>query len=566
MPTTLLPAFVANKKFVLQPRNIVRPARTAAPPPAAPRQLQSGLAPYTGNWGFAEAAHLLNRTTFGATLQNINTLLAMNLSNAVDMLLNPAVTPPPPPVNNYNGDVINDPDVPLGETWVNAPFTEVPEIIYGRFISLKTWWYYNMRYQQTHIIEKLLLFWHNHFATQAGEIFEPRITYRHLQTLRQHALGNFKDMTRAVTLDTQMLLYLNGAFNVATAPDENYARELQELFCIGKGPGSQYTEEDVQAAARVLTGWTINPFDLSTVFWAPNHDTGNKQFSAFYGNTIIAGQAGANGANELDQLLNMLFDTQECALFICRELYRFFVYHQIDEDTEINVIAPLADVFRDNNYDIAPVLNTLLKSEHFFDVLNRAAVIKSPVDYLIGQVRVFNTPFPPQNLYNESWAFGQALEGILSQFKQVPGDPPDVAGWPAYYQVPQFDKLWITTDSYPRRLQVADYLLYVGYYYTDTDIIKIDPIAFTAALNNPADINDLIYDATNLLLAYPVGQEVKDQLKAILLSGQTADYYWTLAWNYLLDNPTDETAYVLVYTRLAGMYRYLLQLEEYQLM
>ena len=553
-----------DRKFNFARRTIIPPKRVPHQT-AAPRQLQTGLEPFTGAWNIAAVVHLLKRTTFGASRAHINTLLATNRQNAVEMLLSTDIAPPLPPVNNYNNPDLNDPDVSLGQTWIDAPFTNDPNIIFARFISLKGWWHRNMRYQSLHIIEKLLLFWHNHFATQAAEIFEPRITYRHLQTLRQHAMGNFRQMVRAVTLDPQMLIYLNGAFNVASAPDENYARELQELFCIGTGPGSFYTEADVQAAARVLTGWTINPFDLSTVFWPPNHDTGNKQFSPFYNNTLIAGQAGGNGANELDELLNMLLNTDECARFICRELYRFFVYHLIDEDTEINVIDPLAQIFRDNNYDIVPVLRALFNSAHFFDPLNMGAVIKSPVDYLIGQAREFDMPFPPDTLYNENWVFAQALEGLLLDFKQAPGDPPDVAGWPAYYQTPQYNKLWITTDSYPRRLLYTDYMMFAGFNYSDTGAVKIDPIAYAASLPNPADINALIDDVCYQFLSYPIAQEVKNQLKAILLSGQTLDYYWTVAWNFLLDNPTDEGAYLLIFSRLAGMFRYLLQLEEYQL-
>src|SRR5205823_4891756 len=141
---------------------------------------------------------------------------------------------------------------------------------------------------------------------------------------------------------------------------------------------SQYTENDVKAAAKILTGYTVNTITATSAFDATRHDTTNKQFSAFYNNTVITGQSGANGQNELDDLLNMIFATNEVAMYICRRIYRFFVYGNIDSTIETNVITPLAAIFRSNNYELKPVLSALFKSEHFFDVLTQGAMIKSP--------------------------------------------------------------------------------------------------------------------------------------------------------------------------------------------
>ena len=225
----------------------------------------------------------------------------------------------------------------------------------------------------------MVLFWHHHFSVQESEVDNSQFLYRHHNLLRTHAMGNVKTLAREVTIDPAMLLHLNGYLNSKQAPDENYAREFQELFTIGKGPDSAYNENDVIAAARVLTGWRINDDPLNAYFDASAHDTGSKTFSAFYNNTTIAGST--NGDQELDAFVNMIFSTTEASRFFCRKIYKWFVYYDIDDATEVNVIAPLATILQDNNYDIAPMLTALFKSEHFFDTLNQACYIKKPFGY-----------------------------------------------------------------------------------------------------------------------------------------------------------------------------------------
>ena len=206
-----------------------------------------------------------------------------------------------------------------------------------------------------------------------------------------------RQLTKDVTLDAAMLLHLNGYLNTKLAPDENYARELQELFTVGKGPDSLYTEDDVIAAARVLTGWRVNTNTFEVFLEDSGHDTASKKFSAFYNGTTIAGSA--NAADEVYRFIDMIFATDECARFICRKLYRFFVSSNIDDSTEMNVIEPLAAILRNNNYEIKPVLETLFKSEHFFDPAFRAAYIKGPFDFIVGADAQLNVPFPAYNDY-----------------------------------------------------------------------------------------------------------------------------------------------------------------------
>ncbi|MDX2284952.1 MAG: DUF1800 domain-containing protein [Bacteroidia bacterium] len=528
----------------------------------SPKRIQSGLAPYSGPWTRAQAAHLLRRTLFGPRLGEIGQLAALDAGQAADLLLQTGPAPAPP-VNDYANDQISDPQVPFGQTWVEAPYNN--DLEYYRIVSLKGWWISRMLTQPMTIEEKMVMFWHNHFATEMVGVFNARMCYRHLALLRTHALGNFKALVKAVTLDPLMLIYLNGAFNEKDAPDENYARELQELFCLGKGPGSQYTEGDVRAAARVLTGWRVN-WETAASFFEPYfHDPYDKQFSSFYQSQRITGRSGAAGAEELDDLLDMLFEQAETSKFICRKLYRYFVNHEIDEAVETSVIEPLAQLFRDSGYEILPVLSALLKSAHFYDSAVQGAVIKSPAEYLLGMCRSFGIEFPGPDLLRDGATLRTYLWYFLITLLQDPGDPPNVAGWPAWYQAPQFDRYWATTDTLPRRAQVAEILLYYGF-STDTYQARLDTVAFTATLPQPEDPNALIDDVESYFFGIPFTAEVRRHLKSILLSNQQSDYYWTAAWvSYALD-PADEMKRFTVETRLKAFYLFVLQLEEFHLM
>lgn len=522
----------------------------------------SGLDPYSGPWGKPQIIHLLKRTMFGAKKSDVDHFLSMSLSETISELLGAPAVAPDPPINYYSNAQVIDPDVPLGQTWVNAP--ENPLINFARKNSFRAWWIGQMSNQTRSLQEKMTLFWHNHFATQLEIYQSARFGYRHNALLRANALGNFKELTRLITIDPAMLFYLNGYLNQKFAPDENYGRELQELFTVGKGPDSQYTEDDVKAAARVLTGYQINVTTANYYFTPSRHDTTNKQFSAFYNNTVINGQSGAAGEQELNSLLDMIFNVQEVAKFLCRKLYRFFVYYEIDAATESNVIEPLAEIFRNNNYDIAPVLEALFSSEHFFDPINMGCVIKSPVDFMVALVREWNIAMPDASQYVTQYKIWLNIFNYTFAIGQAPGDPPNVAGWPAYYQIPVFHELWVNTDSYPKRIQIADALVLYGV-TIDTFKVKIDPVGYAASLDNPADPDALIDDSLALLFRIDVSQNVKNYLRAILLSGQSDPGYWSTAWLDYTGNPGNPTYYNIVFNRLRAFYKYILDLEEFHL-
>lgn len=537
--------------------------RAASPSPKAfsgLRFINSGLTPYSGAWTTNEVAHLLKRTMFGAKKADIDFYKGMSVSQAVDALLTTSAAPAPP-VKNYPEA---DNGIAQGATWVNT-WSDDEDINAKRVASYKSWWTGLMINQDRTITEKMVLFWHNHFATETNVYQRGVYAYRQNALFRQNALGNFKQLVRLVTLDNAMLYYLNGYLNTKQAPDENYARELQELFTLGKENTPNYTEDDVKAAARVLTGWTIKLTDDTVSFDPTRHDTNSKTFSSFYGGTVIAGASGATaGDTELDALLTMIFNKQtQVSEFIIRKIYRWFCYYTIDAATETNVIKPLAQLLVSGNWEIKPVLTTLFKSEHFFDPLNQGCLIKSPIDLSVGLCREFNLAFPAGyvDAYN-MWEYVYTESGNVLQSI---GDPPSVSGWPAYYQIPAFHELWINHATLPKREMFSDLLILSGY-TRNGQKLQIDPVAFAKTLPNPADPNALINDSLAILYRVPISDISKATVKKqILLSNQDQDYYWSNAWNAYLASPGDATAYQVVYTRLQTLYKYFMNLAEYQL-
>ncbi|OJW80143.1 MAG: hypothetical protein BGO59_01435 [Spirosoma sp. 48-14] len=526
----------------------------------------SSLEPLRKKWTRDDVKHLLKRTMFGAKPDDVAHFQSLSVRKAIDELLSSEPTPAPP-VNNYNDDKFVDDEIMPGETWVTS-------INYDgqndgrRKNSFRAWWLGLMLNQNRNLREKMVLFWRNHLATEINKSGNALLCYRNNSLIRTYALGNFKELVKAMTKDPAMLIYLNGASNNKKAPDENYARELQELFTVGKGPGSHYTEADVKAAARVLTGFRNDTTTHVSLFDPGRHDSSDKVFSEFYQHTTIKGRRGPEGEQELDDLLAMIFAQEEVARFICRKLYRFFVYHQIDADTEEQIITPLATTFRAANYEIKPVLRLLLSSQHFFDAANRGALIKSPIDFTVGLCREYNVSFPDSSAYPDQYGLWQAIQNQTASMQQTIGDPPNVAGWPAYYQEPLFDKLWISSDTLPKRNVFTDSMIN-GSIGRNGKNLQIDVIAFTQSLPNPANPDALIEDATRQLYAVELPDKDRQYIKtSILLSGLQSgmsDHYWTQAWQNLTTNPEDAANKTNVTRKLKSLYKYLMNLPQYQL-
>ena len=539
------------------------------------------LQPYTGTFGPAELRHLLRRTLFGATTADMAHFAGMTLAQVVDELLTfsnntlpPIKTYTYPDVNNDPDPTLVDPDVPFGSSWVDvvrAPGL-TPDPKSRRVQSYQNWWTGLMIAQQRNVREKMVLFWHTNLATQTSTVQLPEPLYRMNQLMRDQCLGNYRSMLYDVTVDASMLIYLNGDQNTAAAPDENYGRELQELFTLGQGSG--YTEEDVHAAARVLTGWKVKQNDqgvqiLPTVsFKESDHDITDKQFSAFYNDTVVQGQAGPDGGTlEINALLDMIFAKDEVSLRMARKLYRFFVHGSIDPIVEADVIVPLAQIFRDNaaaSDQLRAVLQALLTSDDFFSAEVRACMVNSPADFVIGTLRQLGMPMPVEAQFEAQYRIWRDVFNAMAGAGMALGEPPNVAGWEAYYQDPIYDELWVDSATYASRLLTFQAFSNEGLstpnnlYQAQSQGLqfKVDFVALVGQFTGPIDPNLLVAQAADLLFVVDVSQQVKDQLKTnYLLFGQEADYYWGDAYLiYVADPQTTDVAGQLVPSLLMGLF------------
>ncbi|WP_130733366.1 DUF1800 family protein [Flavobacterium sp. J27] len=546
----------------------------------------SGLNPYTGAWTDRQAIHLLKRTGFGFKKSDLDTISNLSMMEAVDLILNIDATVPLPPINNYELDEPDENSLPYGEDWTTDAF-----ITNGtgnttdrkRMTSLTSWMTNLAISQDISIREKMVLFWY-HFIPVDFDFIKAssnqyisgntaRVCYLYIKNLRDLSGGNFKTLIRSIATQPAMMYYLNNQANTNTAPDENFAREIMELFTLGKGPNSQYTQADVIEAAKVLTGWRVQNLNTSiptTEFVVNKHDDSAKQFSAFFDNTLISN----SGVQELDDFIDMIFAKSEVvSQYICRRLYRFFVYYDIDPYIETNVIEPLAQHFVANNWEILPVLDKLFKSQHFYDMANRGVYIKSPLDLFIGFIRTMNieTNVSDPTNYNAQYYIWQRLDDLLADMEQSMGSIPNVAGWQAFYQNPSFHEYWINSNTIQKRFAYLSYIFY-GITFTHNGLtikIKADTLAFVQQFPNATciDPNLLVDECVKYLLPIDLSTEQKNDIKIQnLLTGQATDYYWTQAWNNYTQDPTNETYKLAVTTRLNGLFLTIIQLAEFQLM
>ncbi|MEM7102541.1 MAG: DUF1800 domain-containing protein [Bacteroidota bacterium] len=268
------------------------------------------------------------------------------------------------------------------------------------------------------LIEKMTLFWHDHFASDSKL---PHFSVKQQNTIRKHALGNFRDLVLAIAKDPMMIQYLNNQQNKKQRPNENFARELMELFTIGIG---NYTENDIKEAARAFTGWTTN-LRGEFVFRSNWHDYGLKTFM------------GKSGRFDGDQIIDIILERKETAQYIAGKIYRFFVNEKID----VSRVNDLADRFYRSNYDIGQLMAYIFKSDWFYSSENIGSKIKSPAELIGGMIRTLGLEFEDfRSLLFTQRALGQVLL-----------KPPNVAGWPG-------GKAWIDNATLMVRLNLAGWL------------------------------------------------------------------------------------------------------------
>lgn len=534
----------------------------------SPPLVLSGLDPYTGTWDYEQAAHLLRRAMFGPTNAQIKTAIQDGMNTTVETLLTD-LPMPTPPLNSSNED---DPFVPIGETWIEAPYAADLNLRPSRNASLRAWTMGQMLQEGVSLRETMTLFWHNHFATEVTIVNDPKFVYR-LQTLfRANAWGNFREMTKEVTVDPMMLRYLNGNQNRVQAPNENYARELLELFTIGKGPQvddgdyTNYTEDDVVQIARILTGWrdlgfvTTNAAVAVDSTFVPNrHDTGDKQLSHRFDEVVISNM----GDGEYAHLIDIIFAKEEVARFICRKFYRWFIYYNITDQAETDVIEPLAQILIDNDYEIKPMLDVFFKSQHFYDMLNVGPMIKNPLDFTNSLVKQLEIPLPNGSNLNRQYRIWLTLNQVNAPMLMDLFNPPSVAGWPAYYQEPGYSRLWINSATLPIKNQLTNLLTNQG--FTSAGFtVRVNPLELIAQFDDPFDPNNLIQELVQLLFPQPITQNQINFLKEILIPG-LPDFEWTVEYGDYVNDPTNADLAMGVENKLRNLLSAMLTMPEYYL-
>ncbi|HMV08887.1 MAG TPA: DUF1800 family protein [Cyclobacteriaceae bacterium] len=502
------------------------------------------LTPQTGTLGRRGAAHLLRRATYGPTIQQIKAFSGLTAAQAIQQLYHQAIPDAAPPV---------DPDT--NEPWVITGVTDPEKMEFQYQEYFKRWFIGQMmsagipagQSLAYSAREKIVFFIHTVLTAIAEKIGSSRAMYYQNQLFRLYALDgvtspvvppaklNFKELTKKVSVDNAMLNLLDGTINIRGG-NENYGRELLELYSIGRGLESSdvtaglgqgdyfyYTEQDVQAAAKVFSGFqfddqfaVIDPDTLlprgkvrGSVTNASAHDNSSKQFSLRFGDAAIAPDPLLlNGTNateesaldEISRFIDLIYQQDETANYICRKIYRFFMYHEITDTINTNIIQQMAATFRANNFKIQPVIEELLSSQHFYNNNTTpyaddgfGGIIKSPLDLMIGTYRFFGIQVP--SLATDAAGFYNRTGMVIDRVKMMGMDfyqPFDVAGYDAYHQYPIYHRSWITVNNLTNRYN------FIYEFLPDIELYQFirDNIDFAEA----SDARRLIIDLASFVL------------------------------------------------------------------
>ena len=368
--------------------------------------------------GADDARVLLGRAGFGATEAELQSFAALPRAQAVERLLSEirtqAQTPPPAWTDRFVRPYRKE----MSEAERKAFQREQIE----KGVALRAWWYREMLTTPSPLTEKMTLFWHNHFTSSQQKVRSPVLLYRQNVLLRRHALGNFGELLHAIAKDPAMLVYLDNVSNRKRQPNENFAREVMELFTLGEG---YYGENDVKESARAYTGWSIDRDTGDFRFYRFAHDDGAK--------TVL----GKSGRFDGDDVLDILLAQRRTAEFIAAKLWREFISPTPPEKE----IQRIAAVFRDSGYDIKAAMRAVLTHDALYARENRGSLVKSPVEFLVGTARTFAIPAP------EPWPL--ALAG--RQLGQDIFGPPNVKGWPG-------GEHWINSQTLLARKQIVERL------------------------------------------------------------------------------------------------------------
>jgi uncharacterized protein (DUF1800 family) len=456
-------------------------------------------------WNRRRILHLTRRMGLTPPPGTINFLTGMSPSQAVDYLMQQAINAPKMPEPSW-ANLSGVPPAGATQAEITA-FNQQRSVWINEFRAMLS----------AHILDtglrgKLTLFWHNHFVTEFSDYGNnPQYAWRYINTIQNYHFAGFKPFTTAMGLTPAMLLYLNGNQNQRVSPNENYARELLELFTLGEGNG--YTQKDIEELARALTGYQLNGQTNTVTFNQARFDGGSK--------TIF----GKSGNYNYTTAHDLLFQErrESIARHICREVYHFFVYPNAPEV----VIDELSNIYLEHDYTLEPVLRTLFKSRHFFDQDFMGSMIASPAELLGNFITMFNIPKNTQeyrNYYN-----------LSSQIGQIFLQPPDVSGWRGH-------RAWLDTSTMPTRWNLME---------QQVARFRSQLLDFAKAMPNPNKPYDLAREMAEHLIAVPLSEAEYLELGKVLLGG-SPDYEWRI--------DSDGAA-----SRIQALVSYIIQMPEYQL-
>ena len=448
-------------------------------------------------WNKERIAHLYRRLGFGATYNEIIAGLATDPEDLVDQLIDGAFNLP-------------NPATPFWGDYTMQDFEDNPDLeVFQLKMEFRRRWLLEMTAEGPVAIRaKLALFWSNHFVT-AENVYECiNYMWKYYELLNTHCLGNFKEFVELMGINPAMLVYLNGNLNVVNEPNENYARELMELFTMGENNG--YTQNDIAEVSRALTGWQAHGYFCIPVSLDENlYDNGSK--------TIF----GQTGNWDYGQVHDLIFEqrTDEVAHHICSEIYKFFVYPEINED----IVNALAETFKApaNNWNLVPVFKQLFKSEHFFDEVLITGHIKSHVEVFIGTIKLIglehNTHYTDDLLDFFTYRLDSLGQHLFN--------PPDVAGWPGH-------RAWVNENTLTSRWNFSGQQLY--WYLDDPGRAQMVQLALDLSngSNNPEIIVGLV--ANHFLgkdLSPAALQTAIQYFKGDVPENYFQDGSWSLYWD-----------------------------------
>ncbi|MFY0689725.1 MAG: DUF1800 family protein [Cyclobacteriaceae bacterium] len=595
------------------------------------------LTPLVERLGRKRAAHLLRRACFGATKSQIDEFSSMTAIEANERLFDNDIPDPALPI-----------DPLTGSEWITSGTTDANSEDFALGGFLMDWWIGNFMSAGINEAqslsfacrERLVFFLHTLITTKSSSAGSSRNLYYQLALFRFFAFDkedhlipgdpdnqidfpdrnvalNLAELTKKVSVDNAMLQFLDGRLNVKGSPNENYGRELLELYSIGRGlEGSlpspefdgdyfNYTEEDVQQAARVLSGFTTdNTFsniDEDTNLprgivrggtIASSHDNDAKTFSVRFNNhtispdaTLLSGSSPTEASvlDEISQLVDMIYSQRETARHIMRKIYRFYVYHEIDEATQNGIIEDLTDLFLENNFKLQPVLEALFSSQEFYEGADGVddnkfgSVIKSPIDLVVGLNRSLEIAVP--DMLTETESFYEHCRRIRSSANSMGLDlyePFEVAGYAAYHQFPGFNRNWINTNYLTNRYNYVRNLLEDGITSTEG---KVDLVTFVRnnwEVSTIRNSEQFILEVITYLL--PVYDEADftetdngeltnsrlNYFRQQFLEQEGLGATGAQAWNDLWDDANFNNA--IAGERLSFLFNAILQTPEFQLM